>query len=60
MGKEPTVRLLASALRKHTARPEDRNASARNILIYATYLAVEHLGPEEAEHVFRQALAARQ
>lgn len=56
--QDEPLRLLTISLRKYTTRPEDRDASARNILHYAIFLAVAQLGPDAAEDAMVRGLSA--
>jgi len=56
--QDEAFRLLTIAQNKFAARPEDREASAKNILTYAVYLCAGLNGREETEAHFRKALNA--
>lgn len=49
-------RLLSTALRKYTASPEERGASARLLALYGLRLCCAHLGRQEAAKVALYAL----
>ena len=56
--QDATFRFLSIAVKKYAARPEDRPASAKNILTYAVYLCADEIGIEATEAHFRKALDA--
>ena len=54
--QDAAFRFLTIAMRKYASRPEDRAASAENIIRYAAYLAIGEIGRDKAEHLVLRAI----
>lgn len=57
MLRDTCFRLISSAVRKYSSRPDERNASSRLLLTNALRLYIDHASAEDAAKVVLEVLS---